>query len=146
MSNNEPVHRLFEAINWKVRMHLKHMLDPYDFKPGEFPFLITLMKHEDGITQKELCNDMLVSKSTTSKRITRLEEKGYIRKQRDPDDRRKTRIYLTEKKAEVKDVVQEMNNEADRLMLKDFSEKEENQLIDYLNRILNNLENLKVKS
>lgn len=140
MPEDKPVHRLLTIINWRVKMKLKNMLDPYDFNPGEFPFLATLLEQEEGITQKELCDQMLISKSTTSKRINNLEEKGYIKKRRDPDDRRKTRIYLTNRKKEVKELTEKMNNKADNLMLKNFDDEEKNQFIEYLIRILNNIE------
>lgn len=140
MSKDKPVHRLLTIINWRVKMKLKNMLDPYDFNPGEFPFLATLLEQKEGITQKELCDQMLISKSTTSKRLNNLEDKGYIKKRRDPDDRRKTKIYLTNRKEEVKELTEEMNNEADNLMLKNFDDEEKNQFVEYLIRILNNVE------
>ncbi len=114
-------------------------LEPYDFNRGEFPLLFKVIEEGDGITQKEICEKLYVSKSTISKIIKNLVEKGYLRKEKDPKDKRVSRIFLTDKKEEIEDLIKDIDEKAENKMLKGFDAEEKNDLKDYLERILDNL-------
>lgn len=64
------------------------------------------LTREDGLSLKELSNRMGLSHSTVSGIIDRLERKGLVGRRPDPDDRRYSRIFLSEEvKGYVRDVV-----------------------------------------
>ncbi len=55
-----------------------------------------LLDYEDGARQKELAETMRVNPSSMSELIDKLQTEGYIERTVDPEDRRATRISLTE--------------------------------------------------
>ncbi len=141
-SDEDSLHKLYQIVHKKLIRYIRQELEPYDFSRGEFPLLFKLIKKGDGKTQTEICEMLYVSKSTTSKMIDSLAEKGYLRKERDQEDRRATRIFLTERKDEVEDIIEEIDEKAEKEMLKGFTEEEEKELKAYLEKILDNLENV----
>ncbi|MFW6083463.1 MAG: MarR family winged helix-turn-helix transcriptional regulator [Thermoplasmatota archaeon] len=139
-SDENSTHKLYQIVHKKLIKFIRKELEPYDFSRGEFPLLFKLIKKGDGLTQKEICEMLFISKSTTSKIIHNLTDKGYLRMERDKDDRRRTRIYLTEKKDEIEDLIKELDEKAESRMMKNFEEDEKQQFRNYLEKILENLD------
>ncbi len=139
----ESIITLQKKIHKELIKELKHFLRPYDLKASELPVLIKLIKHGDGLTQKQLLKKLPVSKSTLSKTINDLIKKGYLRKTKKSDDRRANLIYLTDKSSEIEKVIQEIHKKSEKMMLQDFDEKEREKLIHYLKKILSNLKDQK---
>jgi len=81
-----------------------------------------------------------ISKSATSKSIHNLVEKGYLRKEEDVEDRRATRIYLTDRRNKIKELLKELDRKAENKMLEGFGDEEKYRLRQYLERILENLD------
>ena len=52
---------------------------------------------QDGISINQLAQKTQLKKSTLTSMLDRLETMGYLRRQRCPEDRRKIRIYRTQK-------------------------------------------------
>lgn len=144
MSENNSALKLHSVIHRKLIIHLRKKIEPYGFSRGEFPFLLRLLKKGDGISQKQICDDIRISKSTTSKMVNKLESEGYLRMERDPEDKRVKRIYLTDKKREIEDIIQEIEKEVDGIMFHGFAREEIEEYKEYLERIMKNVED-KVK-
>ncbi len=136
----DTIHKLHYVVHKKLIAYIRQLLEPYDFNRGEFPLLFKLIKKGDGKKQKEICEGLHISKSTTSKIINSLVDKGYLRKETDPEDRRAVRIYLTHKKEEVEDLIKEIDRKAEDRMLEGFQEEEKEALRNYLERIMENLD------
>ena len=139
-SKEDSIHKLYQIVYKELIKFIRSELEPYDFNRGEFPLLFKLIKKGDGVTQKEICERLHVSKSTTSKIIKSLVEKGYLRKEKDPDDKRASRIYLTDRKEEIEDLIREIDEKAEKEMLEGFDKEEKKELRGHLERILENLE------
>ncbi len=138
-SEEDSIHKLHQIVHKKLIGFLRCELEPYDFNRGEIPLMYKLLKKGDGKTQKEICEMLYVSKSTTSKITQSLVDKGYLVKERDEVDRRVTRIYLTDRKDEIKDLLGDLDEKAENKMLEGFEGEEKEQLREYLERILCNL-------
>jgi len=139
-SSEDSIHKLYQRVYKNLIKLIRSELEPYDFNRGEFPLLFKLIKKGDGVTQKEICEMLYISKSTTSKIIKRLVEKGYLRKEKDPDDKRASRIFLTGKKDKIEDLIKEIDQKAENKMLEGFDKEEKEELRSYLERILDNLD------
>lgn len=63
---------------------------------GEFD-LIHLVRHQPGISQKEISRQLNMDKGAVARRTARLEEKGYLTRTPDPEDGRSQRLYATPK-------------------------------------------------
>ena len=60
-------------------------------------WVLTLLAERDGMTQHEMTRDMRVDPSMITRMIQDLErQRGWIRRDRDPEDNRLVRVYLTE--------------------------------------------------
>ncbi len=74
--------------------------------------LLTLLSQRDGATQDELSAQLFVDRSNAGRSLKRLEADGYVTRERDTDDRRTFRVYITKNGsaatrqiAKVKDVL-----------------------------------------
>ncbi|MEF8832253.1 MAG: MarR family transcriptional regulator [Candidatus Thermoplasmatota archaeon] len=138
-TEEDSIYKLYQRVHKNLIKLIRSELEPYDFNRGEFPLLFRLIKDGDGVTQKEICEKLHVSKSTTSKIIKSLVKKGYLRKEKDPEDKRASRIFLTDKKGEIADLIKEIDQKAENKMLEGFDLEEKEELRDYLECILDNL-------
>ena len=63
---------------------------------GEFD-LIHLVRHNPGISQKEVSRELNMDKGATARRVASLEQKGYLTRKANPDDGRSQQLFATEK-------------------------------------------------
>jgi len=91
------------------RSHLAYMakeLEEYGIGSGQFDFLMILYR-KDGISQETLAKLLKVSKATSTRAVQSLEKEGYVYRQRDENDLRAYRVYLTEKGREMRGIILE---------------------------------------
>jgi len=108
------------------RSHLAYMakeLEAYRIGSGQFDFLMVLY-HRDGISQETLAKILKVSKATSTRAVQSLEKEGYVYRQRDENDLRAYRVYLTEKGKEIRAVVLEKLISFVDTLLSDFTPEE----------------------
>ncbi len=75
-----------------VNDKIKHM----DISAGQIPFLMVLSR-EEGITQDELAAHFHIDKGVVARALRKMEDKNYLFREIDPENRRRHLIYLTEK-------------------------------------------------
>lgn len=139
MTDENGISDLYHRAHRKLVKRINRIVEPYELNRGELTILATLMEKGDGFAQKEILADLPISKSTMSNTIDNLVEKGYLRKEEDPEDKRVTVIYLTEKGEEAESTVREIDKKVVEMMLKRFSESEKEELTEYLEKLLKNL-------
>ena len=140
MSNDAEIFNLFHKVYKELILNIKDMAEPYEFNRGELPILARLIKNGDGVTQKELLEDLPISKSTMSKIINKLVDKGYISKEKDPEDKRATKIFLTEEAGKAEEKIREIDVEVESKMLQGLEDDERKELREYLEILYENLE------
>jgi len=107
--------------------------------------LMTMVRLGDGneIDQEVLAEIMQVDKSNVSRNLSKMQREGFIEIIPSEKDGRKKRICMTEKgKNSIKPLVGilgAINNK----MTADISEEEQKTMIKYLNRMIQNLEEIK---
>lgn len=69
-------------------------LKPYDVTLEQL-YLMKCLTETDGIMQKDLGDMISKTPANTTRILDRLELKGFVQRQRCPDDRRAIRIYMT---------------------------------------------------
>ncbi len=108
------------------RSHLAYMakeLEAYGVGSGQFEFLLVLY-HKDGISQENLAKLLNVSKATSARAIQNLEKEGYVYRQRDENDLRAYRVYLTEKGKEMRDIIFNKLTSFIGILFSDFTPEE----------------------
>ncbi len=59
---------------------------------------IHFVRHHSGCSQNDVADILNVDKSTISRKTRRLAEKGFIKREEDPNDRRTSRLFATERR------------------------------------------------
>jgi MarR family transcriptional regulator, organic hydroperoxide resistance regulator len=74
---------------------------------GQPPVLRALWQQE-GLTQREIAQQLKIAPATVTKMLQRMEKTGFIQRRSDPDDQRVTRVYLTDAGRDVQSAVEEV--------------------------------------
>ena len=88
--------RLVSILFRKNQIYLNNELKEYNITASELAILLNLYQNE-GLTQDELATYMMLDKAAITRTIPLLEEKGFIRREKDTKDKRANRIYLNKK-------------------------------------------------
>lgn len=86
--------RLINILSRAIQQDLKDVLAPFDISVGEEPYYMALIE-EDGVSQDQLSKKVKVDKAATARMVKSLEEKGYLIRKIDSDDKRNKKLYLT---------------------------------------------------
>ena len=100
--------------------------------------LVIIGKHPEGIRQKMIAEKVGINQSSTSELINKLESDGYIERKVDPDDKRATLLFLTEKGAARAAEVEDERQEMFRGMFDALTEEEKQTLSGILDKLLRN--------
>ena len=107
-------------------------------------WVLVNLYRRDGLVQAELAEILEIERPTLGRLLDRLENKGWLRRQADPKDRRVKRVYLTD---EVKPAMKSLRRIAADLrqqVLEGLNKDEREQLVDTLIHMKTNLLNLPV--
>lgn len=101
-----------------------------------------LYDHEgEDIYQRDLEEAFSVTRSTVSKVVKLMESKGLIRRESVFHDARLKKLILTEKGREVHQLAAKGNQQLEERLEKGFSPSEKEQMLVFLRRVTENLEN-----
>ena len=137
-NNYEPIGKYLSIAVRALNSHLDSKLEEYDIARGQFPYLIALY-HREGVSQQDLCDFYNFDKAAAVRAIKILAKKGFVRRERNPEDRRQYRIFLTDKGKEFRPVFLDILKSSENLMKNDISDKRINQFIDTFKIIIENL-------
>ena len=101
--------------------------------------VLAQLRRREGINQSALADILEVENITLARHIDRLEEKGWVERRPDPDDRRKWRLFL---KAEVQPIMDQLRDISVTIreeVMAGIPDKERDKFIDTLFRIKTNL-------
>ena len=125
--------------NTRIKNVWTQHLKPYNVTPEQCAVLFCLWE-KDGVTPKDL--SFLVSKDapTTVRILGRLMQKGLIRREADPVDKRSYRIHLTDKGNALQDDIAIASEVAVKKILKEITQKDKRLLMKLLRQIYDNLQ------
>jgi DNA-binding MarR family transcriptional regulator len=112
-------------------------LAPLDLTAAQY-IILSSLNHLQIATAADLCSGMIYDPGAMTRLIDRLELKGFVRRQRQPGDRRRVNLELTD---EGKALYPRMNAVVVRVLnrfLAGFTKKEVRELEQFLRRILTN--------
>jgi DNA-binding MarR family transcriptional regulator len=139
-------YRLDESLGFMITIterRLKKLLGEvvaYEgFNSGFWFFLRTLFE-EDGLTQKELSDRVGMRQPTTVKALRGMAERGFVRIEADPNDRRAMRIHLTDEGRRIGARILPMLKELNRFALQGVTQEEFKTLRAILRKVRNNLD------
>ena len=88
------VGRLVSILYRKNQVYLNTALKDLMLTASELP-LVTYLSSHGGVSQEELSAFLLIDKAATARAVKSLISKGFIKKEKDPDDRRANKLFLT---------------------------------------------------
>jgi DNA-binding MarR family transcriptional regulator len=114
-----------------VHQFFKARLAPYGITPGQYGVLKCLWD-EDGLTVKKLAERMYLDSTTITGLLDRMENKGLIKRQSSPSDRRALSVVLTPAGKALQEPVTQAIIDANQAVLKNMSEEEADSFLNIL--------------
>lgn len=107
MNNEELISRntiyasgFFYYITKSHDSYLYSYMKEYGLKGNEYPFLLYLFDY-NGTTQIEIAESFKIPKSQVSRSFKKLEEKGLVKREKNKDNRKYNKLFLTPKAYEI---------------------------------------------
>ena len=123
------------SITYRCAMQFReHELTDTGLAGCQTPYLTTLYRHP-GISQEEIARSLNVNKSSVTRQLASLEEKGYVYRQPSATDKRIILVYPTEKALELKDRLFHCYHDWNTYLTQGFTEEEKEQLSQLMIRI-----------
>ncbi|MBU5485900.1 MarR family transcriptional regulator [Clostridium sp. MSJ-11] len=94
---------------------------------------------EKGITQKDLADKMNIKESTVARLIDRMEKEGTVERIKNTEDRRVTKLHLTEKGSEKREAVIPIGEEFSREGIHGISQEHLKIFKEVLQQIITNV-------
>ncbi|MDU4860552.1 MAG: MarR family transcriptional regulator [Terrisporobacter othiniensis] len=137
-NNCDNIGKYISQIYRKGRIFISKGLEEHNIGQGQFMYLLELYI-EDGRNQEELAEVLKIDKGTTARAIKKLEENGFVRRQKDENDKRSNRVYLTEEGKGVKNDIFFILNQWDEKMSEQLNKEERELMIKLLKRVCSNI-------
>ena len=109
--------------------------------PSQHHFLMHIAKN-GACTQNHIAEAMEVSAATVAVSLKKLEKGGYIEKRISPEDGRSNLIALTAKGEDVVQQSKTLFEEVDGQMFEMISEEQQEELHNFLDKMINNLKTM----
>ena len=129
--------RLIACLHHQARSYFEKELAPYDLGSGAMPVLKALL-HQDGINQQELSENLHVDKATTTRAITKLVNIGYVRRERDPEDQRAYRLFVTQKAQDIASEIRRVLQSWTAILTEGLADEEKETALALLQHMHNN--------
>lgn len=118
-------------------IHINEHLKPLGLTSGQAVHLMALYR-QDGLRQEDLCQRIDIDKGTTARAVKQLEARGYVRKRRDPRDKRACRLHLTPKALRAKSDFLSVFLGWTRILSEGMTEEEVRTALDLMERMAGN--------
>ncbi|MCX7942277.1 MAG: MarR family transcriptional regulator [Dictyoglomaceae bacterium] len=138
---NNSLYSLFKEVIKEHFIRREKLLSGIKLYRGQAPVLL-LLQEKEGLTQKDIVKQLKIKPSTVTLILRRMEKRGLIKRKRDEEDKRFTRIYLTREGKKFISKLKEVFDILEEECFIGFSEEEKNILKDFFKRIRDNLRNL----
>lgn len=106
-------------------------------------FVLCALWNKEGITHSELADRLGVHPTTVTNAVKRMERSGFVERRPDPRDDRVSRVYLTDAGRGIRGAVERVWAELEEETLDGFSDEERQTLARLLDRIRENLEDVR---
>jgi DNA-binding MarR family transcriptional regulator len=127
-------------LNRQMQKIFAEELKPCDLSSAHALYLIVLFENE-GLTLKELTENVGVDKANTTRVVTDLKAKGFIYTDRKEDGSRKYKVFLTEEGKKAAEIVRLAIKKMLDNMFSILSDAERAQYITILKKIIINITN-----
>lgn len=124
MKQSERIGAKIACIFSHNHLYIENALEAYNLRGPMFAFLLVLSSRE-GCSQESLARYLKLSKATATRTIVALEKEGYVYRERDENDRRIYRVFISDRGRELIPLINDTLYEWNRILLSRFSDEEE---------------------
>ncbi len=135
----EPLGLLIAAARSRIKQVVLARVAAYGLTPQQFWTLVALREHP-GISQAGLAERVRADAPTVSRTLGALLDRGLVRSEPDPDDRRRSRVLLTRAGERLADEVSTVAQEVRAVVVDGMTGAEEAAVRRALKRIIANLD------
>ncbi len=90
---SQPLMHQLARTSWALKLAFEKRSEGLS---GPLMWILLLLAKKDGLTQSDLTKILRVDASATTRMVKAMESEGWIRRETDPADNRRTLVYLTE--------------------------------------------------
>lgn len=127
-----------EVIVRYWRSFTEKKLKEFDLTFGEQIIIIFLSKNEN-VNQETISKRYMIDKGMVTKTLTKLEDKGFILRERNPENKRENIISLTEKGACIINVIEAIFHEWNKILYSEMSQDDINCVKRLTNKMAENV-------
>lgn len=138
MWDKESIYGLFKELIREHFIRREKLLSDLKLFRGQAPVLLILSEKE-GLTQKEIAESLKIKPSTVTLIIRRMKKRGLIWTAKDNQDKRFTKIYLSEEGKKIICRLKKVFKQLETEMFRDFTKEDLEKLEDYFKKIISNL-------
>jgi DNA-binding MarR family transcriptional regulator len=122
---------LVKQVEQAIRAHLDNLLRPLGLTTLQYTAL-SVLERRDGLTSAELARRSFVRPQTMHEMITALDDRGFIERRRDPQNRRVLLISLTPLGREMLETYDQEVQQLEQRMVAELSQHRRSELADAL--------------
>lgn len=134
------LHRLDNVIRRYLCQH-NCACKPRDEVTGTNMRIIRFLKANENrdVYQKDVEKEFGITRSTASRVLVLMEEKGLVKRLSVEHDARLKKLVLTEKSTQMGEAMRQIGEKTDAKLLEGFSEEEKEQLYSFIDRMVENV-------
>ena len=127
--------RIYISVLYRqFQIYINNNTKDLQISASEYIFLMEMYKN-DKMSKEQISKNLIIDKSATARAIKSLEEKEYIIRKKDDNDKRTNRIKLTKKGIEIKDRLSNLLEEWNNEITSDIDKNLLNTVIDTINKM-----------
>lgn len=130
----EYIGRYISQIYRKGNSFISKGLNELGIGSGQVMFLLELYR-QDGRNQEELSDVLNIDKGTTARAIKKLEEQGFLIREKNRDDKRAYKVYLTDKSKDLKNDIYAIMSNWEEVITSNLDKEESENMIILLKKI-----------
>lgn len=130
---------LVNQLAKKMAAEFNSLLAEHGLTTTQWAVLVCLWR-EDGLTQNEVSRRTGVDAATLTEMLKRMTARGLVRRERDPDNNRYQRVYLTSQDTDLRDAVTDLATGVNDHALTGFNARDRARLTTLLRCALANLD------
>lgn len=138
MVKNHSINMYLTAIGRDYNYYINKKLRKFNLGKHDIRVLKEINASK-GLSQNDICNILKEDKITVNKSVKNLILQGFIEKIKDSEDKRITRLYITDKGKENRKEILNTINCVNDIFVKDFSEENKELIVELLQKMYENI-------
>lgn len=132
----------FQLMRMQALFHRRLMknLESTELSTGQ-PKVLAFLRSHEGRSQKEIAQACLLEPGSVTVLLKRMEQQGVIERRQREGDKKSRCIFLTERGRTLANTSVESFFRTEELAFSGFTEEEKGKLLEFCDRIVNNLQN-----